>query len=198
MLRLWQSVYNTYKGDRERHRLRLIVCLVAALAIACLSKNLSDSALEMMSVAVSILTGFTFTALFSSYSSTTADLPSPKDETDRQNLVTLKQLEINFRARAKFLILATMVSLIAMVLLSIEIQPKEVVRWLAFSVSKPDPGQFDAIYLWATSLWRIGTIIVKAATVFVFLESLYTFYRLSETVVAALTLRGEYRDSHSD
>lgn len=198
MLGLLRSVYATYSGDNERHRLRVAACFVVAVTVSYFSNRISESALEMMSVVVSILTGFTFTALFSSYSSTTADLPPPKDETDRHDIVRLKEMESNFRARAKFLIVAAMVSLVALLLLSIEIRPRESVRTLAILVSSNIASEFDDIYVWATWAWRIGAFMIKAATVFVFLEAIYTFYRLSETVIAALTLRGEYRASHSE
>jgi len=193
---LWRDVYATYRGDDERHRLRLLACSITASSIAYFGSDIADTSLEMMAVAVSILTGFTFTALFSSYAATTADLPEAKDETDRENIITLKSLEANFRARSKFLILASMLSLVAMVLLSIEIYPKMTVRWLAGTGSYIDDAVFEYIYSYAALGWRACTFFLKAATIFVFFEAIYTFYRLSETVVAALTLRGEYKESH--
>lgn len=196
MFILIKDVYNTYKGDAERHKLRLVFCFLISILVACFAPKISDTSLEMMSVAVSILTGFTFTALFSSYAATTADLPAPKDETDRHNLVLLQELESNFRARSKFLILAAMFSLVAMVLLSIEISPKNGVKWIVQNVLSLEDTTFNYAYSYATMAWHAGSFVLRASTLFVFFEAIYTFYRLSETVVAALTIRGEYKESH--
>lgn len=199
VLYLWKDVYATYCGDDESHAYRLSISLFVAIFIAYFSPNVTGAALGMMAVAISILTGFTFTALFSSYSATTSDLPSPKNESDRHDITILKDLEINFRARSKFLILSSMISVVCMVLISVEVYPYHTVKMIyRFIIGEEYIYYFDLFYRYASLIWKSSSFALISFTIFVFFEGLYTFYRLSETVVAALTIRGEYKDSHRD
>ncbi|RMB28476.1 hypothetical protein C8J47_2696 [Sphingomonas sp. PP-F2F-G114-C0414] len=194
---LWRDVYVTYRGDDERHRLRLAVFIAVAILIAIFAKVIDENSLAMMSVAISVLTGFTFTSLFSNNISPSADLPKPKNETDRHDIATLAILERNFKARSKFIIAVSMTSIILMVFLSISISPRGLVyKTIEVIFGEGSKRYLDVVYSYAILAWIASAFVVRATTVFMFFEVIYTFYRLSETVISVLETRGAYRDAH--
>ncbi len=197
MIKLSKKVYQTYAGDSERHGIRLISFIVVAIIIAVFAKVIDENSLAMMSVAISVLTGFTFTSLFSNNISATTDLPAPKNETDRYDIEILGVLEKNFESRAKFLIAMSMVSIMIMVFLSISINPKKTVHVIVeFIIGKTEENKFNHVYNYGSKIWIALAFLMRAGAMFVFFEVVYTFYRLSETVIAVLEKRGAYRSAH--
>lgn len=192
---LWKGVYATYIGDDGRHRLRLFTFSITSLCIAVLSHEISGDAIATMLVAISVLTGFTFTSLFSNVSARTG-LGRPRNESDRQDLAILSLLEKNFNSRAKFLIALSMVSIILMVMLTIEIYPKGIVSkaasWTDYTSNK---SRLENLFAASKAMWSLSVLIVRTLTFFTFFEAIYTFYRLSETVIAILERRGQYIDA---
>jgi len=190
MLPLIRDVYDTYKGDEEPHVLRLFVMVLASLAVAIFSVDLPDHALPAMALAISVLAGFTFTSLFSSHALATFDLPPPNSESDRNDLRTLKTLSVNFRSRSRLFILLAVTDLIGIIYLSLD-----------FSGAK---GSFDWVLLQFPSLnynhiyesLTFGLLLLRSiisfVVVFIFLECLYTFYRLAETIVSVVDIRRDY------
>lgn len=199
IFRLWGDVYVTYRGDSERHRFRLAIFAAVAILIALFAKVIDENSLAMMSVAISVLTGFTFTSLFSNNISPSADLPNPMNETDRYDIATLAILEKNFKARSKLIIALSMVSIILMVFLSISINPKQLIYRIVQIISDEDHKKAtDIVYGYASVVWIALAFAVRAATMFIFFEVIYTFYRLSETVISVLEKRGAYRDANKN
>lgn len=95
-------VYSGYRGDGQPHIPRLLVAVCVALTISATSKSLNKDALSMMAVIVSVLAGFSFTALFSSHSHSANDLPTAISENDRQDLLILNKLFNNFKDRSRY------------------------------------------------------------------------------------------------
>lgn len=92
LFKLTSTVYSGYKGDGEHHIARVLVAASIALIIAINPKGLGKDALSTIAVIVSVLAGFSFTALFSSHSHSASDLAAAKSESDRHDLEKLRRL----------------------------------------------------------------------------------------------------------
>ena len=182
------AAYATYKGDGERHYFRIAVITVMSAAISSFATDLSDTALPAMSLAVSVLAGFTFTALFSSGALSELNLPPPDNESDLADIKRLNKIYDNFRKRAKLFLLVAVFSLVLILLASIKIDWQELSAILSRKVT------FLSLEL-LSSLREIHAIcskIVVFATFFIFFEMLHLFYRISESIYSALDIRRDY------
>lgn len=182
------DAYESYEGDNDAHRLRLTAIALTSVILSLVSSNLSDAALPAMALAVSVLAGFTFTALFSSGALSVHDLPEPRDESDRHDRERLRIILNNFRARSKLFLYTSVIALILILLVSVEFD------WSALSAALSWAGfvfTSEAMYwLQNVHFWISKAMI--AISFFVFLEMLYLFYRLSESVFSFLEIRRKY------
>lgn len=192
LLNITKEIYRTYKGDSERHAARILFLVVASTLIGAFGNNVINATLPAVSLTMSILAGFTFTALFSNHVLSVTDLPSARDETDRSELERLKLLGVNFRVRSRyFLVLATITLLLA-VLLSIDMvyHPSVHEGFRALFVSHYNDVRAAYIVISITI-----SAIARSATFFIFFECLYTFYRLSETILKIVDVRRAYTEA---
>ncbi|WP_333571076.1 hypothetical protein [Sphingomonas sp.] len=178
----------------------MTAAVILSLGAAYLGSDISKDALPTISSSISILAGFTFTALFSSHYLTVGDLPAPENETERNDILIMTALSHNFRVRSRFFITLSVLGLLSILVLSIHLK-------IPTFACKPDPHLSSAfaakscsigIYLTKASSIASTVIFVamNALTLFIFLEILYTFYRLAETIMASLDRRREYIDNH--
>lgn len=182
------EAYGSYKGDDSRHITRIVLIFVFSAFIATYAGDLARSALPAMSLALSVLAGFTFSALFSSGFVTISDLPKPKDESDRLDLDKLSRVSENFRVRARLFLASAVFCLILVLLLTIPTRFDTLsshVKWLL-------PEYADWILWLIYHVWGMGAFAVKLLANLIFLEILYLFYRLSESIFSMIETRRKY------
>jgi hypothetical protein len=190
-----RDVYRSYQGDGELHRARLFFEFFIAIVVGTFADHLAEKSFPVMSLAISVLTGFSFTALFSEPSVRLADLPAPANESDRQSISNLKKLSKNFRTRTNYFIALAIFQLVLMVGLTISLSLANIVeivpKFIAFDRSKL---AWCLVYI--RKLVSFLYIVGWSLTFLAFMEWLYTFYRLSETILAILRVRTDYMESH--
>ena len=193
MFNLVRETYNTYY-DRalkkpEGHALRLLIFAFLSVSFAIFSAESVSNVYSMMATGLTVLTGFTFTALFSDHALASSGLPAPKNENDRQDLVRLSALAVNFRARSSYFITISIISVTLLVGASFNFEaPVAIDRWLR---------NFDFVdrgfaYHVLKDFFPVFAIIFATFVNFIYLECLYTFYRLAETILAILDTRRNY------
>lgn len=179
------AVYAGYAGDDERHVIRIVATVIFAALIAYFPSSLNKDALSMMGVIVSILAGFSFTALLSSHSHSVHDLPAPGNESDRMDISKLKKLFGNFRDRSKYFLTISISCLILCFLLLVPFGINKILAGLEFDFSE----SFVRIFL---LIWEIICGIGRALCLFLFFEILYKFYRMSQTIFSIIEVRRVY------
>jgi len=193
---LIKANYGTYKsisnGANERHWLRLVVLLLIALLLAVFTSDTS-AAYPIMVTGITILTGFTFTALFSNHVLADVGLPKASDETDRLDLKRLGRLSENFKARSSYFIALSIIDAVLLIAASLKFSsPKfvyEALEKLSELLASKSGVDFSKLLSVAPNLFA-ETFFVFVT--FIFLECLYTFFRLSETIVAIVDSRSDY------
>lgn len=186
---LIQDVYRTYRNDSEHHAIRILIAVIISIAIGAFGSGLSKNAFPVMTLAISVLAGFSFTALFSNHAITTIDLPLPKDEIDRRDIATLDTLGENFRIRSRYFLIMSVVEIIIILSLSFRIDTKSIFLFFDFN-------SIDAILIFVNKFTFYASATVTIIAFFIFFEFIYTFYRLSETIMSILDIRTQYFSSH--
>lgn len=197
MKALVQKNYGTYvsaaTGRKERHSFRLALFVIFSILCAVFAKTSIYSSYSVLVTSITILTGFTFTALFSDHTMADIGLPPPQTENDRADLTRLGILGENFKFRSSYFIALSIIGAVLMTVASLELtSPKflsdaravfwpSVTGFLGF-----DPKAYILI------IWNIVSTMMILVVVFIYLECLYTFYRLSETILSIVNLRRAY------
>lgn len=182
------AVYAGYAGDGERHILRILLVVVISFVIAIGQGSLNKDAVSTMAVIVSVLAGFSFTALFSNHSHSVTDLPPEKTESDRQDIKKLKILFKNFRSRSTYFLIISLACLILIFLISV---PNNIVS-LTNNLNPKNIIYMNDMFLY---IWKINSFIARFICLLLFFEIIYTFYRLSETIFAILDTRRQYLEA---
>lgn len=185
------EAYQSYRGDDDAHRIRLLLIAATSAVLSLVSSNLSAAALPAMALAVSVLAGFTFTALFSSGTLSTHDLPLPRDESDQLDKKKLKLILKNFRARAKLFLYISVFALLLILLVSIDFNWGAITESclaLGCEIRMQTMTTLKVVHFWLSK----G---VTAIAFFIFLEMFYLFFRLSESVFSFLEIRKKYLES---
>ena len=197
MKSLFINNYKTYvsrsTGLKERHRRRLRSFCVLALICSIFGKSSIYDAYSVLVTSITILTGFTFTALFSDHTMADVGLPSPNNENDRQDLKSLEILGNNFKARSSYFIALSIIAAILMTVASIQFN---VPHWLEGYMANI----LDTLAQYTSNdarsilkpLNELLSASMIAVVVLIYLECVYTFYRLSETILAIVNLRRNY------
>lgn len=186
------DAYRSYRGDDESHLGRLVCLVVVAALIATYAGNLSEAALPAMALAVSVLAGFTFTALFSSGSLSTNDLPEPTDESDREDRNRLEDILENFRVRSRLFLLASVLCLGLVLLISIPLDWGVIAGHISCVVNDSSVKYLTI----AQSIHEYLSSFIVFITFFIFSEMLHLFYRLAESIFSILDIRRKYLASH--
>lgn len=185
-----RDAYGSFKGDDAYHGLRAFGIVASAFAVALYAGDLSSSAVPAMSLAVSVLAGFTFTALFSNDLLSFSDMPVPKNESDRIDLATLRTVADNFRFRARLFLVSAVFCLVLFLLLAIPFRSSllsEHLAWLVPSFAEFILGKFLLLHSFLS-------FTVAFLAIAVFFELLYLFYRLSESIFTILRIRRNYHE----
>jgi hypothetical protein len=191
VINLIKSVYASYRGDNSPHALRISVSLVIAIIFGVLSSNLQHDIFPVIVSAISILAGFSFTALFSSHALAAADLPDPKNEDDRFDFKRLSVLSENFRRRSSYFIIISILDVLTLIACGVQFPFfTEELRMIGISAQMAKELSPNFGYLMAIMQKSLSVFAV-----FSFLEGVYTFYRLSETIIAMMDTRRQYLDA---
>lgn len=196
LLELAKRNYSTYKssltGASESHHFRLGFTILLSIVLAVFSTE-PTSAYPMMVTGITILTGFTFTALFSNHVLADVGLPKPVDESDRLDLKRLESLSQNFKARSSYFILLSIINSVLLIAASLKFSIP-----LTFSEAGSKFLESSGFEIGDASLRILSHGPALFADAFfvlvtcIFLECLYTFYRLSETIIAIVDIRSNY------
>lgn len=179
---IFGEVYGGYKDDGENHLLRLIFFAIFSIFIAFFSVDIRNSSLPSMALTVSVLAGFTFTALFSDQYLSAYDLPKIKNESDRADIDNLNSLLVNFKDRSRLFIFVSVIDLVLIVVSTLKI-------------NLPNVEYFNFINIYSINSHNISTVIyglLLSVTLFLFFELLHVFYRLSETALSIIDIRSKY------
>ncbi|PXW82709.1 hypothetical protein BZA02_10227 [Ruegeria sp. P4] len=197
MKNLIKNNYGTYisatTGKKEGHCLRIVIFLLFSTTCAIFASSSIYSSYSVLVTSITILTGFTFTALFSDHTMADIGLPCPKNENDRTDLKRLGVLGENFKFRSSYFIALSIIGAVLMTAAALEINSPKFVSdtlsklWPIFvSFLEFDPKDYLELIRYIVSTMTIS------AVVFIYLECLYTFYRMSETILAIVNLRRDY------
>ncbi len=196
MIELIKDTYDTYQNDREgkreRHWNRLFLFAAGALLISAFSDRSDGAIFNMMVTGLTILTGFTFTALFSDHSMADVGLPAPKNETDRNDVKVLRRLADNFHIRSRYFIMLSIIDVCLLIVLATNLAVPQFLTEMAMALIDDTRADFKSIsqtlseaMIWAQNLSTFVAIVI-------FLECLFTFYRLAETIIAMVSRRRAY------
>jgi hypothetical protein len=192
----FRAVYKSYKGDRAYHRARITVAFISSLLGACFISDLDASVFPAMSLCISVLAGFTFTALFSDHAMMAGGLPPPKSENDRYDIRRMKALGENFKVRTKFFINISVVDILLVLLASVSVSG----TWLCSheavvnlcNYSNNLFAIFPKTLKIVNILYLVVQVFIRCLAFILFAEVLYTFYRLAETIIAVMDIRRRY------
>lgn len=179
-------------GRSERHAQRLVGQFFLGLCAAMFLEGLSDNVINAMITSLSILAGFSFSAMFPIASDAKKDLPEPRYPEDFDDLNRLSKLSGAFRANVAYFIPLT---LLCIGTLTIQMfQPRQTTitnAMLAYIAEKSSVAHAAII-----SIKTYMPNAILLVSIFLFVEALYTFYRMSFTVAFALRIKEEYREGH--
>lgn len=196
IIELIRDNYRTYKnvsnGIQERHWVRLLGVFLISLLLAVFSSDPSG-AYPIMVTGITILTGFTFTALFSNHILGDVGLPKPVNESDRLDLQRLAVLSKNFKARSSYFISISIIDAVLLIAASLNFSTPKTISH-AFSKYINCVSLYFGVNLheFSSFLLNVFPEVIFIIVVFLFLECLYTFFRLSETIIAIVEIRSNY------
>lgn len=173
-----------------------MITVILSIFLTIFAHHSFAAVYSVMATCLTVLTGFTFTAYFSNASLAGADLPKPASEDDRVRLGRLSQLAVNFEARSKYFIPLSVISIALLGLGVIELKTPELIyksdTFVAVKMSIP-----ESIRMVSDAALLIASKVMPTLIVFLFLESLYTFYRMAETIISIVERRREYLHDRS-
>jgi hypothetical protein len=176
---------------------RLLLFIVVSVVVAVSAVPPLSNMTSLMVTGLAILTGFTFTALFSDHALAESGLPRPTTETGRYELTKLETLSKNFRARSEYFIVMSVLCVALLVCVGAGVDLRSPLRWVMNVSGLSDSPFFVSAQLW----YRAVSVVLYALLVFIctfmFLENLYTFYRLTETILAILNTRRDYLSNNN-
>ena len=188
----YQTYWSEVASSRESHWLRLAASLLVSCILA-VSTDDASAAYPIMVTGITILTGFTFSALFSDQVLADVGLPKAINETDRIDLKRLDSLSKNFKARSRYFISFSIIDAILLIAASLSFGFPSIVSNAFSALSEfiefKSGVDFFELLGFLPELFSNAFFIL---VIFLFLECLYTFYRLSETIVAIVDTRREY------
>ncbi|WP_102868721.1 hypothetical protein [Pseudovibrio exalbescens] len=185
--------YGTYVNaitkTRERHAPRLAAQIIIGLILAFSLSELSENSISVVITSLSILAGFSFSAMFPIASDITSNLREPQHSEDHDDLKRLSLLANSFRANVSYFIPLTLLTIVVFTSQMLDLEfPSEI-----FLLFKPSD---TALAKLISAIDLANYILAKFIiflSVILFLEVIYTFYRMCFTVIYMLKIREEYR-----
>ncbi len=202
MIKFIVSHYNTYINTslqtREPQLYRVCFLLISSLFFALFGADNVINVYSIMATGITVLTGFTFTALFSNQALGSSGLPPPKNENDRQDLIRLNTLTQNFRTRSSFFITISILEIVLLAAASAGLSDHySITSWVPKLIVRENL-HVASITDYIRLMFMIFAICYTTILNCIYLESLYTFYRMAETIFAILDIKKEYLDSRRE
>ncbi|KAA8606021.1 hypothetical protein AL036_16355 [Salipiger aestuarii] len=209
MLKVAKDNYDTYRHPTtkvlESHRVRLLATAAAAILLALLAGKSTAPSFSLMATAISVIAGFTFSALFSGHAIAIADLPGSKSPEDVDDRKRLDALDTNHKIRTKYFLALCILELAFLAALVVDFTLPSIVKdFTAVAYEKVHlssmPLKTPSIHSVRDTLdlLKIATIwSLNSFAIFIFAECLYTFHRLSESILKIIEIRKLYLQRHS-
>ncbi|MDD2860722.1 MAG: hypothetical protein PHI71_06580 [Acidiphilium sp.] len=147
---------------------------------------------SMMATGITVLTGFTFTALFSDHALASFGLPKSESENDRQDIMKLDILSQNFRARSAYFIMLSILEVVLLVAASFNFDIQPAMNSWPLESGLIKVASTQDWFLTVLKLTPILLVLIAFVINLIYLECLYTFYRMAETIIAILDTRRTY------
>lgn len=194
----YKTYVDTVEGRPERFWFRILFFILGSLFFSLLTLGDDSSAYSIMATGLTVLTGFTFTALFSDHALASSGLPKAKTETDLVDQQRLEKLSTNFAARSAYFVVLSILTIALLVTMSFRFSPPSFATgwFVGFGWNEIAPqimSPQDISFLLTALSFVFGCLIF-----FLYLECLYTFYRMAESMLAILDVRRRYFSRHSD
>lgn len=193
MLNIWRKAYETYHLNGEDHRLRWFIFLVIGVTISMFVENLRKDAFPLMAATISVLAGFSFSALFSDRFESMIGLEDPENENDRNDIKVLKQLGDNYEHRVRYFITISVISLVILIFssFSFSIPPHFMAlnKLICGKYCITVPKNYFIVWF---EFYKMALFILSFVSIIFFSECLYTFYRLAETILSIIDRRRRY------
>lgn len=188
----YATFLNQISGEPESHKLRVLFQLIFSLVLALLIADFSGRLVSVSVTTLSILTGFTFSALFSLASNVKSGLPEPSFPEDKDDLSRMLLLASNFRSNASYFLPMSLFCIVLLLSQMIDVDVFEKIhkQWPDFSLTI----EKHLDLLKTVSSWI--AFIFKFSIIFIFIEVIYTFYRMSLSMLYILRIRDEYITGH--
>lgn len=188
----YATYVNTALMKQERHWWRFFVMLAVSLAAALFAPGNLSNAFSMMATGVTVLTGFTFTALFSNHALAASDLPKPKNENDIHDVGRLQILSNNFRERSSYFITISIIEIVLLAAASFTLSGNGTSAPFIASMQWWETVSSQNIIRSINELGPVLSVAFVTFVTFLYLECLYTFYRMAETILSVLDIRRNY------
>lgn len=198
MTKNYKTYFDTVEGRPERFWLRILFFILVSVFFSLLTLGDDSSAYSIMATGLTVLTGFTFTALFSDHALASSGLPKAKTETDLIEKNRLEQLSTNFAARSSYFVFLSILTIALLVTMSFRFSPPSFATHWFVSFG------WHEIALRILSIQDMSFTLTALSFVFgcliffLYLECLYTFYRMADSILAILDVRRRYFSRHSD
>lgn len=171
---------------------RLTAQVSIALFATVISQQLSEGAVSIVVTSLSILAGFSFSAMFPIASDIRSGLQTPRFSEDKDDLERLSFLASSFRSNVSYFIPLTLLCIILFLLQTLH--PSALVKQFFI---KNSPFCFTSFFgLFGVPIVNSYVSFIFFCSVFIFFEVMYTFYRMCLTVLYILRIREEYRMAH--
>ncbi len=197
VLATYKTYYNTADQRREKQILRVFLTAVLAVCFCLFSDRPPLDLNNMMITGLTILTGFTFTALFSDHSLAEAGLPKPRTENDVQDLRRLELLATNFHTRSRYFIILSIFDVCLLIARSVEWSLPSFLHKVIANLLSWTQLDFSTAFAVARFCGASIDKLTIIVSIFLFLECLYTFYRLTETIISIVNTRRDYLKASS-
>jgi len=189
----YATYVNARTGQKEGHKARLVLQLFVSSIFAIVLADLSEGLVSVVVTSLSILTGFSFSAMFPIASDIRSGLPAPSYSEDRDDLERLAGLSSDFRANVSYFIPLTLICIMLFSFQLLDPVRPEFVNDLA---SRAGENQFHFEKVFACIKYYFSAFLC-GVSIFFFIEVIYSFYRMCFTVLYILRIKEEYRASHA-
>ena len=177
----------------ENHRYRLVAqFLLAALALELFSRP-TEAFISVVVTALSVFTGFAFSAMFPIAVESISNLRAPLFSDDKDDIKRLRTLTSAFRANVSYFV---PLSLAAILLFVVQLLKVNSANTLATYLTAwfEHMSYTDRV----SSISVLAGKLIAGISLFCFFEVLYTFYRMCLSVLAILRIRDEYCKTGDD
>jgi hypothetical protein len=190
----YQTFVNTDLETVEKHWPRVVLQAIVSILIAIFLKPFSEGSISVVVTTLSILAGFSFSAMFPIASDIRSGLPKSEYAEDSDDLARLSILSSYFRANVSYFIPLTLICIVIYLFMLVDFYIPE------FVVSRLQGlgDSFVRICSLGSAVSSFFAKVLQGLSAFLLMEVLYTFYRMCFSVLYILRIKEEYRLGHEE